>query len=224
MDTQLLFYGTIILTALMGIVLGWVAISYRKLIEKYDKIRTSAQEAEKGLEGQRAKVLEEANLQARQIITEAQTRSGKLLSEAASFGDQTKQLLADELQKVQAVELGYYQKALEDTKVQAQASLGGVSKDVKQEVVRQIDAVRTSLTGEIQKAQVETRQMLAASYKKMEDEIQVYKVERLKRVDEKIFEILKDASAKAIGKSLSLEDHEDVVVKALEDAKREHVL
>lgn len=224
MDTQLLFYGTIILTALMGIVLGWVAISYRKLIEKYDKIRTSAQEAEKGLEQQRARVLEEANLQARQIVSEAQTRSGKLLSEAASFGDQTKQLLAGELQKVQAVELGYYRKALEDTKLQAQASLGGISQDVRQEVVRQIDAVRTSLTGEIQKAQVETRQMLSASYKKMEDEILVYKIERLKRVDEKIFEILKDASAKAIGKSLSLEDHEDVVIKALEDAKKEHVL
>jgi hypothetical protein len=58
----------------------------------------------------------------------------------------------------------------------------------------------------------------------MEKELEVYKAERLKKVDEKIFEILKDASTKAIGKSLSLEDHEDVVIKALEDAKRENVL
>jgi len=224
MDTQLLFYATIILTALMGIVLGWVAISYRKLIEKYDKIRTSAQEAEKALEQQRARVLEEAKVQAKQIVTEAQTRSGQLISEAASFGNQTKELLGSELNKLQAVELGYYQKALEETKLQAQASLGGISKDVRQEVVRQIDAVRIGLTGEIQKAQLETRQMLSASYKKMEDEIEAYKAERLKRVDETIFEILKDVSAKAIGKTLSLEDHEDVVVKALEDAKKEHVL
>ena len=224
MDTQLLFYGTIILTALMGIVLGWVAISYRKLIEKYDKIRENREEAEKIQEAQKAKVLEEAKAQARQIVSEAQTRSGQLISEAASFGTQTRELLGKELQKVQAAQLGYYQQALEDTKLQAQASLGGISKDVKAEVVSQIDAIRSSLTGEIQKAQMETRQMLTASYKKMEEEIGAYKKERLKRVDEKIFEILKEASAKAIGKSLSLEDHEDVVIKALEDAKRENVL
>ena len=224
MDTELLFYATIILTALMGIVLGWVAISYRKLIEKYDKIRLKGEETEKALEQERARVLEEANAQAKQIVAEAQTRSGQLISEAATFGNQTRELLGKELQKLQAVELGYYQKALEDTKLQAQASLGGISGDVKQEVVRQIDAVRSSLAGEIQKAQLETRQILSSSYKKMEEEIAIYKAERLKRVDEKIIEILKDASAKAIGKSLSLEDHEDVVIKALEDAKRENVL
>ena len=224
MDTQLLFYGTIILTALMGIVLGWVAISYRKLIEKYDKIRSTGEEAEKALEAERAKALEEAKTQGKQIISEAQTRSGQLIAEAASFGNQTRELLGKELQKLQAVELGYYQKALEDTKLTAQASLGGISKDVKAEVVSQIDAIRTSLSGEIQKAQMETRQMLASSYKKMEEEIEAYKKERLQRVDEKIFEILKEVSSKAIGKSLSLEDHEDVVIKALEDAKRENVL
>jgi len=223
MDTQQLFYGTIILTALMGIVLGWVAISYRKLIEKYDKIRSTGEEVEKALEAERVKTLEEAKTQAKQIVSEAQTRSGQLITEAASFGNETRELLGKELQKLQAVELGYYQKALEDTKLTAQTSLGSISKDVRQEVVKQIDAVRTSLTGEIQKVQMETRQMLSASYKKMEEEIGVYKIERLKRVDEKVFEILKDVSTKAIGKSLSLEDHEDIVIKALEDAKKEHV-
>jgi hypothetical protein len=224
MDTQLLFYGTIILTALMGIVLGWIAISYRKLIEKYDKIRLSGEESEKALEQEKNKVLEEAKVQARKIISDAQIRAGQLISEAAAFGDQTKQLLTSELQELQAAELGYYQKALEDTKLQAQASLGGLSKDVKAEVVKQIDAVRTSLAGEIQRAQAQTQQILSSSYQKMEKELEVYKAERLKKVDEKIFEILKDASTKAIGKSLSLEDHEDVVIKALEDAKRENVL
>jgi hypothetical protein len=58
----------------------------------------------------------------------------------------------------------------------------------------------------------------------MEEELAVYKAERMKKVDEKIFEILRDVAAKAIGKALSLEDHEDIVVKALEDAKKEHVL
>jgi hypothetical protein len=224
MDTQLLFYGTIILTALMGIVLGWVAVSYRKLIEKYDKIRVGREEEEKALEGERLRVLEDAKTQAKQIILDAQKRSGQLIAEAASFGAQTKELLAAELEKLQTAELGYYQKALEETKLQAQSSLAGLSKDVKEEVGRQIDTVNTSLASEIQKTQAETRRVLLGAYKKMEDEVEAYKVERLKKVDERIFDLLKDASVKAIGKLLSPEDHEDVVIKALEDAKRENVL
>jgi F0F1-type ATP synthase membrane subunit b/b' len=224
MDTQLLIYLTIFLTALIGIVLGWVTISYRKLIEKYEKIRVSREEEEKALGVEREKVLAEAKVQAKQIVSDAQTRAGQLISEAASFGGKTQELLGKELQKVQAVELGYYQKALQAARQDASASLGGLSQDVKEEVIKQIDTVRTSLTGEIQKAQLETKQMLSASYKKMEEELAVYKAERMKKVDEKIFEILRDVAAKAIGKALSLEDHEDIVVKALEDAKKEHVL
>jgi hypothetical protein len=102
--------------------------------------------------------------------------------------------------------------------------LAGLSKDVKEEVGRQIDTVNTSLASEIQKTQAETRRVLLGAYKKMEDEVEAYKVERLKKVDERIFDLLKDASVKAIGKLLSPEDHEDVVIKALEDAKRENVL
>lgn len=224
MDTQVLFYGTIILTALMGAVLGYVAISYRKLIEKYEKIRASQEEEAHGLETQKTQIIEEGRRQAGLIIADAQTKAAKLVGEAGTFSDQTKQILEIELKKTQAAELDYYRKALEEIQKGAVATLGGIPKDVKDVVVKEIDAVRASLSLEIQKAQQETRQMLAASYKKMEEEVEAHKKERLKKIDEKIFEILKIVATRAIGKSLSFEDHEDVVIKALEDAKRENVL
>jgi F0F1-type ATP synthase membrane subunit b/b' len=224
MDTQVLFYATIVLTAVMGAILGYVAISYRKLIEKYERIRQSQEEAGRALEQEKAKVLEQGRLEAQKIISEAQANAAQLVAEAGTFSDQSREVLAQELKKVQAAEIDYYQKALQETKRAAQASLGGISKDVRDEVVRQIDAVRIGLTSEIQKAQSETRQILTSSYKKMEEEIAAYKKERLKAVDEKVFEILKAVSVKAIGKSLSFEDHEDAVLKALEEAKAENVL
>jgi len=224
MDTQVLFYGTIILTALMGIVLGYVAISYRKLIEKYEKIRVGQEEEARGLEIQKTQIIDEGRRQAGLIITDAQNKAAKLVSEASTFGAQTKEILESELKKTQTVELDYYRKALEETKLGAVATLGGISKDVKDEVVRQIEAVRSSLAIEMQKVQLETRQMLASSYKKMEEDLEIHKKERLKKIDEKIFEILKVVALRSVGKSLSFEDHEDVVIKALEDAKRENVL
>lgn len=224
MDTQILFYAAIILTALMGAILGYVAISYRKLIEKYERIRQSQEEERRLLDQEKAKILEQGRLEAQKIISEAHAKAGQLISETGNFSSQSRALLDQELKKAQVAELELYQKALEETKKDAQSSLGSISKDVRGEVVKQIEAIRIGLLAEIQRAQGETKQMLASSYKKMEEEIEAYKAERLKRVDEKILEILKSASLKAIGKSLSFEDHEEAVINALEEAKRENVL
>ncbi len=224
MDTQILFYGTIILTALMGVVLGYVAISYRKLIEKYERIRQSQEQEARLIEAQKTKTLEEGRLQAQKIISDAQARASQLVSEAATFSSKAQEVLGVAIKKAEEAQLGFYQQALSETKRSAQASLGGIPKDVKDEVVRQLDAVRASLEEEIRSAQIETKKMLAASYSKMEEEIEAYKQQRLKAIDEKIIGILEQVSTRVVGRVLSFEDHEEAILKALEDAKKENVL
>ena len=43
-------------------------------------------------------------------------------------------------------------------------------------------------------------------------------------MDERIFEVLEDVTSKVVGKAMSLSDHEELVVKALEEAKSQNVL
>jgi len=54
-----------------------------------------------------------------------------------------------------------------------------------------------------------------------EKEIEVYKQERLKKLDEQLRDIIFKAAREVIGRSISFSEHEDLVNKALENAKKE---
>ena len=67
----------------------------------------------------------------------------------------------------------------------------------------------------------ESQAMVASLVSKMEEEINVYKQAQMKRVDTSIHAILVDATKEIIGKSMNVSEHEELVEKALDRAKRE---
>lgn len=56
---------------------------------------------------------------------------------------------------------------------------------------------------------------------KAEKEIENYKNERLKEVDERIYKMLGEVAKKTIGKAIDLSTHEELVMEALRKAKKE---
>lgn len=63
-------------------------------------------------------------------------------------------------------------------------------------------------------------QKIAQTEKNIED----YKKEKLKEIDQKIYQIIEDVAKKTIGKAIDLSTHEELVLQALEKAKKEKIL
>jgi membrane-associated HD superfamily phosphohydrolase len=57
-----------------------------------------------------------------------------------------------------------------------------------------------------------------------EKNIDNYKKEKLNEIDQKIFQMIEDVAKKTIGKSIDLSLHEELVIQALEKAKKENFL
>jgi len=57
-----------------------------------------------------------------------------------------------------------------------------------------------------------------------EKNIEDYKKEKLKEIDQKIYLILGEIAKKTLGKTVDLSTHEELVVQALEKAKKERIL
>ena len=61
-------------------------------------------------------------------------------------------------------------------------------------------------------------------YEKLESEIQDLKQKKLQELNDNIYNFLSKISKEVIGKSLNMTEHEDLVVKALDKAKKEGIL
>lgn len=81
-----------------------------------------------------------------------------------------------------------------------------LSKDLAQKFAKVYQSVQDSLGKKV----VET-----------EKEIENYKKERLKEIDQKIYQMLGEVAKKTIGKAIDLSEHEKLVMEALEKAKKE---
>ena len=55
--------------------------------------------------------------------------------------------------------------------------------------------------------------------KDLTDNIERYKEEKYRQVEERILDVVKDLSAKVIGRNIAIEEHEKMIKKFISDAK-----
>ena len=92
---------------------------------------------------------------------------------------------------------------------------------ISENVIKDIEVLLKQQTVDLQK-RIEER--INQEYQKMEGEIKKAKEERLAKLDEEIFQIVQEAIKKATGKVLTPAEHEELVFRALEEAKSERII
>ena len=89
---------------------------------------------------------------------------------------------------------------------------------------RELGQFRQALESETIQAQKVIGEKMEDQYNRMADEIKHEKQIRLEELDKQVFAVIKKATNDIIGKALTVDEHSDLVIKALEEAKRTHVL
>ncbi len=90
--------------------------------------------------------------------------------------------------------------------------------------IAEIDRFKNELQLKIAAVEAETEKVLSDKYKKADAEIEKYKASKMAQIDIEIKTVLIDVSKKVIGKSIDVRTQEDLVIRALEDAKRQNIL
>ena len=198
---------------LIGVVLAYLRIVKRYLdlkegkIEEVDPRIIIKQEQEKS-----QRILEDAQFQAHQVITKAQ-----------AFLATNESVLSKELEITTQDYAKKYEGNLEIVQKNIIKILENIPEDSKKMLLAEISNIKKSLAEEIGKAATEAKAAVTEAYKKAEDEVVIYKNERLRQADESIIFILKQVARKVLAKEISQDEHEKLVLKALEEAKRQGI-
>lgn len=99
------------------------------------------------------------------------------------------------------------------------ARLEELSDLVSKKGVEISDFVAKQQTEQVRESQYFVANMLS----KVEKESEEYRKNKLGKIDEEIRQIVLSAAREVIGRAISLSEHEDLVNKALEKAKKEHI-
>jgi F0F1-type ATP synthase membrane subunit b/b' len=216
-DQTIIYALLLTIVALVMLGVGLIIV-YIRSVKKYNELRDKKEAKEPNADPQ--VILANAQNKSQQILQDASTRANEIISKAQVFTGDQEGKIAAEIEKASQMYAGSYQESLKALESKAVTMMQTIPNEVKDVLLREITNIRTTIQSQIQKAQSDARQIVVDAYKKAEDEVVNYKKQRLKQVDESIVVILQDIARKVLSKEISKEEHEKLVMKALEEAKR----
>lgn len=212
MNQETILLIAALLTALLGLVIGTVAFSYRQLIKKYYHLKEE--------EDQR---LHQARQAAQTIIAEANQKAQVMLAETGHFSDQLREDFVQEITHAKKIQDQHYQKLLQAIQSEVNNLMQSISKEVTSQTSGQVETFMTSLQKQILSSQESVMAALKQDYQKVQTELKDYQQQMQKRLDHSVYQILASVASRVLGKTINLEEHEELVLDALNQAKREHL-
>jgi len=220
----IVFFGLIIAIFILNLVLGGIVISYVKTLKKFQTLQKKESD-----------IQSDAHKKASFILEEARNEAIKIVANANLFEDSTKKQFDQELKRISEGQvktleklsydlLNVYQKELADLKENNIKMMNIILKDIENSTIADLKDFREILKKETFASQKIVETKIEETYKAAQKEIEDYRTERLKKVEGQIYEIIKSVSMLALGKTLSLQDHEQLIIDALEKAKKEEAV
>lgn len=205
----------------------WLIFLQRDKISGADKIKQQAYE-------ESTKIVDDARRKAMQIVADSTTRAQTSLAAIEKISVESKGMLSSELDRLvkdQAVALNsasaelaqFYKDILTKQKAESVHVLEETSHGIEEELKHEVEDFKELLHEETVGAQKEVEAKIQAEYEKIEKELIAYRARKLKVVDETIYDILHDVSKRVLGEALSMDDHQELVIRALVEAKENDV-
>lgn len=93
-------------------------------------------------------------------------------------------------------------------------------KVIIEEAKKRLMELSGNISGEISKTYKSAEETLSQMIKNAQKEIENYKWEKMQEIDKKIYKVLIEISKNIIGKTIDFSTHEDLIIQALNQAKK----
>ena len=193
--------------------------------EEAEKIRRKAH-------GTAQEILERSRQEALKTVSEAHIKAEAMLGDTKTFVGSREEKLqralddfsrneTERIVKTSDKLLESYKSLVGGTEKKHSQDIENVFQKMEKAVEQGISQFQKTLGEEITRSHEEADSRIRDWHENSQREIDEYKREALKRVDEAVYKILVLVSHEVLGKTLDMETHRDLVLKALAEAKKE---
>lgn len=179
------------------------------------------------------KTLDKANEESLRILLDSEQKARNILKDSGSMSIEAKEKISSELEgvlkkhKQEAASvskqlLNIYKEAIDNEKNRSIEEISKVSTILKDEVMSEIGSMKDVLKKETIETENDLKQKIKNEYDQIKIELAQYKEKKLNDINSYIYEIITQTSKDIIGKAMSIDDQEDLIIQALEEAKEEN--
>lgn len=170
------------------------------------------------------KILDDATTRAQGIIEKAENSAHQLLADTEFFGKKSQEHLEKQLKLVSEEQLTEYKKFSEHLRQELSAAFAQYQETLSQDASQSLHDFQEKTTA----AQAELVKSLQSQHQeqlaKMKDDAVDYRAQVWENINETLPTLIQAICASVVKKSLSPKEHQDLVIAALDEAKKRHVI
>lgn len=230
-DARLLYFliGSNIL--LLAIIVSLV-ISHISAGNRLKDLEANEDELYKKTLQEEKELARKAQTDYQQVIEEANQRARDIISQAAKINDDTRGAVTQALtvmsesekQQVQAKSaefLKQYKNELEKVNEENVQVFQGLSEKMSTEINAHFDELKKLLAAQTVDSKKNAEEKIKAEYEELEKQLKKYREEQFQKIDQNIYDLLLRISKVAFGYGLNFQEHQGLIIEALERAKTE---
>jgi hypothetical protein len=179
-------------------------------------------------------LLDDARVKAAKIIDEANSKALDIISKTTLSADISAENFKQEISRNSSAQIEEFEKTtanftkiysqiLQDLKVKNVELFQNVSKDIETNTIDEVKSFKESMEKLTTLSQKEIKKKMDTDYESSRREIEEFRKVELDKVNAEVYEVLEKTAKIVLGKAINLSDHEDLITKSLERARKEGV-
>lgn len=232
-DPIILVFLTITILVLAG-VLMYLVHSYAQTSQQLHKTQQVNSEIQKQLGEKPIKLLEKAHEQAQEIINQANKHANDILASSKAYEDSSNTEMKQKLAELEKQQSDIFTKASDEMKVAYQNMLTQIqeedintlktmTKEIQSDVLADFQEFRDTLEKETINSEKIVKEKIDEDYLEIQKDLEEYKKQKYQKIDEDIYKILYRVSEMVLSKGITFDTHKQLVLEALDTAKKEQV-
>ena len=189
-----------ILIALESLIIVWLFFSLQKITSDFSRLKTK-ENLLKDADYQRRKaekILENAKEKYAQVISQSYKKAQQVIADAKVFNEETKEKVLGELGK----------------------SIQNITSEIKNETLEEVRDFGQELKEEVKVQEEASQKVIADKYDQVNAEIEQYRKNKITEIDKSAVKAVEEVTKNILTKSLDLSGHEEFILEALENAKK----
>lgn len=165
----------------------------------------------------------ESQNKAKKILEDAHSKAREMLLKSENYTKFEEDKISELLDKTTKIYANRYEINLQKTQEESLKIMKQIPEGIKNILSNQIQSIGKNIQDEVIKAEEQAKNVVLSAYQQAEKEVDRYKLERMRQVDESIIMILKNIARKVLTKEINIDEHEKLVTKSLEEAKKQNI-
>jgi len=217
------FYTAILIGVCLSLLLIGVTYLYITSVKKYLSLRDEKKRESANVDSVTAQRIQEAEGKAQAIINDSQSKAQSMLSNIQNLTNSINDEIQKELSKATELYAKSYGELLSSSKLETAKMVQNISKSINDAVLEEVRKMAELLRADLANSENEAKRVVVESYKKMEEQVRIYEQQRIKQIEDSMFLVVNDILGKALFKKIGKKEHDELVIKALEEAKKQNL-